>query len=395
MTQATELTSPLVTDGFFAGDPWPLLARLRHDAPLAYNDEIGAWFASTHADVHAASVDNATFCSGKGILTFEIGVEYPTPPTMMHTDPPEHTRYRKLVQPAFGPRQMRALEPVIRARTRRLLDALPSDEPVDIVPGLAEPLPLQVIGLILGVDEADHDRFLEWSEAAIPGAAPLEPTEQQRRMAAMHDYLLEVARDRRANPRDDVITALATAEIDADRLSDAELEMFLVQLLVAGNETTRHAISGGLRALAERPDQWAALREDPSRIPTAFEEVLRWTTPVIYFMRTATRHTELSGTPIRAGDPVVLLYASANRDETVFGADAGEFRSDRTPNPHLAFGFGAHFCLGAALARLEGRVLLEEMVDRYATLEPVGDVARTQSLVIAGISAATVTLRPA
>jgi cytochrome P450 len=314
---------------------------------------------------------------------------------MMHTDPPEHTRYRKLVQPAFGPRQMRALEPVIRARTRRLLDALPSDEPVDIVPGLAEPLPLQVIGLILGVDEADHDRFLEWSEAAIPGAAPLEPTEQQRRMAAMHDYLLEVARDRRANPRDDVITALATAEIDADRLSDAELEMFLVQLLVAGNETTRHAISGGLRALAERPDQWAALREDPSRIPTAFEEVLRWTTPVIYFMRTATRHTELSGTPIRAGDPVVLLYASANRDETVFGADAGEFRSDRTPNPHLAFGFGAHFCLGAALARLEGRVLLEEMVDRYATLEPVGDVARTQSLVIAGISAATVTLRPA
>lgn len=389
------LTGPLNEEGFFAGDPWTALATLRAETPLAWDPGIGAWFAMRHADVQAASIDNATFCSGKGILTFEIGVDYDSPPTMMHTDPPEHTRYRKLVQPAFGPRQIRALEPVIRERTCRLLDALPIGEPFDVVPTVAEPLPLQMIGMLLGVDEADHDRFLEWSEAAIPGAVPLTPEDQTRRMAEMHDYLLGVANDRRRSPRDDVISALANVEIDGDRLSDAELHMFLVQLLVAGNETTRHALSGGLRALADHPEQWAALRADRSAIPLAFEEILRWTTPVISFMRTATRDTELGGVPIAKDDPVVLVYASANRDESVFGADADQFRFDRSPNPQIAFGFGAHFCLGAALARLEGRVLLEELADRAEAIEPAGNVARTQSFVIAGIRSAPLILRAA
>jgi cytochrome P450 len=390
-----DLTGPLNEDGFFAGDPWPLLAELRSSAPMAWDESVGAWFASRHADVHAASVDNATFCSGKGILTFEIGVEYPSPPTIMHTDPPEHTRYRKLVQPAFGPRQIRALEPVIRERTRRLLAALPFGEPFDVVPTVAEPLPLQMIGMLLGVDEADHDRFLQWSEAAIPGAVPLTPEEQARRMAEMDDYLLAVAADRRRSPRDDVISALATAEVDGDRLTEAELAMFLVQLLVAGNETTRHMLSGGLRALAEHPEQWAALRADPALCGPAVEEMLRWTTPVISFMRTATRDTSLGGVEMAAGDPVVLLYASANRDETVFGTDADRFRIDRAPNPQIAFGFGAHFCLGAALARLEGKVLLEELGLLAQRIQPAGDVVRTQSLVIAGITSSPLTLTPA
>ena len=161
--------------------------------------------------------------------------------------------------------------------------------------------------------------------------------------------------------------------------------MFLIQLLVAGNETTRNMISGGLVALSERPDQWAALHGDRSLIPSAVEEILRWTTPVISFMRTATTPATVRGQAIAAGDPVLLVYASANRDEAVFGEDSGEVRIDRQPNPHLSFGFGPHFCLGAALARLEARIVLEELLDRFASLDPAGPVERTASPVIAGV----------
>ena len=165
--------------------------------------------------------------------------------------------------------------------------------------------------------------------------------------------------------------------------------MFLIQLLVAGNETTRNLISGGLVALAENPDQWAALQADRSLIPAAVEELLRWTTPVISFMRTATAATTIRGVEVAAGDPVLLVYASANRDEEVFGPDAGELRIDRHPNPHVSFGFGPHFCLGAALARLEGRVVLGQLLDRFDTLSLAGPVQRTPSPVIAGVRRAS------
>jgi cytochrome P450 len=181
-------------------------------------------------------------------------------------------------------------------------------------------------------------------------------------------------------------------EVDGRRLTDEELVMFLNQLLVAGNETTRNAMSGGLAALARNPEQWQRLVDDRSLIPTAVEEVLRWTTPVIYFMRTATADTEIRGVPIAAGDPVVLLYASANRDEDQYGPTADRFDVGRTPNHHVALGFGTHFCLGAALARLELRILLEELVDRYRGIEPGGDVVRTPSTIIAGITSSPVVL---
>ncbi len=174
--------------------------------------------------------------------------------------------------------------------------------------------------------------------------------------------------------------------LDADRLSEAELAMFLIQLLVAGNETTRNLISAGLAALAAHPEQWAALRADPGLIPNAVEELLRWTTPVISFMRTATADTTVRGQAIAGGDPVLLLYASANRDEEVFGPDADRLRVDRHPNPHVSFGFGPHFCLGAALARLEGRALCSaELLQRFASVAPAGPVERTASPVIAGV----------
>ena len=233
---------------------------------------------------------------------------------------------------------------------------------------------------LLGVDGSQWPRFFEWSEAVIPGESERTEEERAALRSEMWEYLIGVAEERRRAPADDLVSVLAMVGSDPGRvglvavlvlaaggeeLSEAELAMFLIQLLVAGNETTRNLISGGLVALAERPDQWAALRADRSTIPGAVEELLRWTTPVISFMRTATRPATIRGIPVAAGDPVLLVYASANRDEAVFGADAGELRVDRHPNPHVSFGFGPHFCLGAALARLEARVVLGELVERF------------------------------
>jgi cytochrome P450 len=205
----------------------------------------------------------------------------------------------------------------------------------------------------------------------------------------MWAYLVGVAEERRESPADDLVSVLANVgsdpDVGGDELSEAELAMFLIQLLVAGNETTRNLLSGGLVALAERPDQWAALRSDPALVPSAAEELLRWTTPVISFMRTATAPATIRGVAVAEGDPVLLVYASANRDEEVFGPGADQLRVDRHPNPHVAFGFGPHFCLGAALARLEARVVLSELLFRFESLRLDGPVERTPSPVIAGV----------
>jgi cytochrome P450 len=399
LTDATDTTAtdpdligPVLDEGFLAGDPFPHLARLRAEAPVAFDAAHGAWVLSRHADVAAASRDPATFCSGKGILLIEIGAEYDSPPTMMHTDPPAHTRYRKLVQPAFSPPVMRTLDAVIRERARRAVDALPLGAPVDVVAELAVPFPLRVISDLLGIPEDDWPRFYEWSEAAIPGATDWPEERIAELMGEMVTYLLATAADRRTAPRDDVISRLATVEVDGDTLDDTELAMFLVQLLVAGNETTRNALSGGLVAFSEAPDQWARLRADPGLVDTAVEEILRWTTPVVYFMRTTTREVEVGGRTIPAGAPVVLHYLAANRDEAEFGPTAEQFDVGRSPNHHVAFGSGPHFCLGAALARIELRAVLEALAARVATVEPAGAVERSMSLVIAGVRRAPLVL---
>jgi cytochrome P450 len=384
------LAAALEEPGFYSGDPFPHYARLRREAPVAWNEQLGYWAVSTHADVMTVSKDAETFCSGRGILTFEIGVAYDAPPTMMHTDPPAHTRYRKLVQPGFAPSRMRALEARVRARARELVDRIEPGVPLDFVEHVAVPFPLWIIAELLGIPESDWHRFYLWSEAAIPGATDWPPEECRRLMDEMHEYLLATTRARRADPRDDVVSVLANVEVDGERLSDQELVMFLNQLLVAGNETTRHSLSGGVWALAEHPDQWKRLLDDRALVEPATEEILRWTTPVISFMRTATRDTELSGVAIGAGDPVLMLYASANRDETVFGPAVDRFDAGRDPNPHVAFGFGHHFCLGAALARLEIRAMLDALADRFTAVEPAGAVERSASFVIAGIKQAPV-----
>ncbi len=392
MTTDAGLVDRVLDEGFLAGDPFPALARLRTEAPVARHDATGAWVLSRHADVVTAARDPATFCSGKGILLMEIGASYDSPPTMMHTDPPAHTRYRRLVQPAFAPSVMRALEAAITNRARAAVAALPGGEPVDVVAELAVPFPLRVISDLLGIPEDDWPRFYEWSEAAIPGATDWPPERTAELMGEMVTYLLATAAARRADPQDDVISLLATVDVDGDRLDDTELAMFLVQLLVAGNETTRNALSGGLVSFAEHPDEWARLRSDSGLLDSAVEEVLRWTTPVVYFMRTTTREVTIGGVTLPADTPVVLHYLAANRDEAEFGPTADGFDIGRTPNHHVAFGTGPHFCLGAALARIELRAVLAALADRFATVAPAGPVERTMSLVIAGVRRAPLLL---
>ncbi len=333
-------------------------------------------------------------------MVYEIGQRFDTPPSMMHTDPPAHTRYRELVTPGFRPSFLRSLDTTVRRRARALVAGIEPGRPVDVVEVLAVPFALQVISELLGIPEDEWPRFFRWSEAVIPGATDWPEEERADLLAEMIDYLLATAAARRVEPGSDIISELAAVEDDNGyRLTDSELTMFLVQLLVAGNETTRNMLSGGLVAFAAdggaRDDggdggQWAALRARhrsgrPRATALAVEEMLRYTTPVVAFMRTATAPTELGGRRIGEGDPVLMLYASANRDETVFGADAERFDAGRDPNPHVAFGFGPHFCIGAVLARVEGRVLLEELLARFGSVRPAGDVERTASPVIAGI----------
>jgi cytochrome P450 len=283
---------------------------------------------------------------------------------------------------------MRRMEGETRQRVIPLVEAIVPGEPIEFVRAVSVPYPLQIISDLLGIPDDDWERFFLWSEAMIPGALELSVEERAAISAEMRDYFMAVIAERRRKPQEDVISRLVTVEMDGEALSDDELFMFLNQLLVAGNETTRNTISGGLVELSARPDQWAALRADRHLLGSAVEEILRWTTAVISFMRTATRDTVLGGQEIAAGDPVLMLYASANRDEAQFGPTAGEFDVSRNPNHHLAFGFGAHFCIGAALARMEIRILLEELLDRFTTVEPAGEVELSPSDIIAGVTRA-------
>jgi len=385
---AGRLTDPAL---YAVGDPFELYAELRRTSPVCWVEREGGgfWAVTTHPEVSHIGADPVGFCSSRGILIDEIGTTYDTPPTMMHTDPPQHTRYRRLVQPGFKPSMVRLMEAGVTAKASALISPIQSGVAFDVVESLSIPFPLQVICELLGVDGSQWPRFFEWSEAVIPGESEQTEAERAELQVEMWGYLVGVAEERRASPADDLVSVLANVgdptEGEADQLTEAELAMFLIQLLVAGNETTRNLISGGLVALSERPDQWAALRTDRSLIPSAVEELLRWTTPVISFMRTAAAPTTIRGVAVAEGDPVLLVYASANRDGEVFGPDAGELRIDRHPNPHVSFGFGPHFCLGAALARLEGRVVLGQLLDRFETLSPAGPVERTPSPVIAGV----------
>jgi cytochrome P450 len=289
---------------------------------------------------------------------------------------------------------MRALEPQLRRWVHRLLDGVPAGEPVDFVRAVSVPFPLIVLAELMGLPADDWPRYHEWVDAAVAGSSYRErPPHLQAALDDMNAFLLERAdAARHAPPGDAVVPMLAHHRIEGRLLSESELMMFLTQLFIAGNETTRNLISGGVVALAEHPDQWQRVVTDPSLVPTAVEEMLRWTNPVLSFFRTATTDVDIRGQRVLAGEHVLLSYAAADFDEDEFGPTADRFDVGRDPNHHLAFGFGTHFCLGAALARLEARILFEELARRAPTIELAAPVRRNPSHLLAGVLEATVVL---
>jgi cholest-4-en-3-one 26-monooxygenase len=317
---------------------------------------------------------------------------------LLTLDPPEHTAYRKLVNKGFTPRMVALLE----ERTRRLvagyLDAIDTDAPVDLVTALAMPLPMQVIAEMIGAPRAMHADLARWSNESVAGTDP-EYRNDQGDLSALAAglQLLQafeaIKVEHEVVPADDLTTVLLEAEVDGESLTPVRFKMFLVLLTLAGNETTRNAISHAVLELAARPDEWQRLRDDPALIPSAVEEVLRYASPVLYFRRNATAGMVIGDQAVAAGDIVSLWYVSANRDASRF-VEPDRFDVGRTPNDHVAFGGGGpHFCLGASLARLELRVVLEALVERYEALELVGPVERLRSNFLHGIKHLPVRLR--
>ena len=377
---------------FTRDDYYELLARLRREAPV-HRFAPSSWTVACYEDVREISRDPERFCSGRGVLVHDPlraggGIEG----SLIHMDPPRHGVWRRVVSRRFTPRAVGRLEARIREQARAVLDPLAPGDAVDVVDAIAAPFPVLVIAELLGVAHGDRDDFRRWSDAAI--STPDAETPAVDDLAALHRFLVEHVKERRAHPGDDVVSELVTADVDGRRVSTSEAVGYCLTLLVAGNETTRHLVSGSLLALFEHPEQRALLAREPARIGSAVEECLRWITPVQAFGRTATRDTEVHATPVRAGDWLVMLYASANRDETVYGPTADRFDVTRpVDSAHLAFGFGEHMCLGAALARLEGRVMLEELLARFPEYAVAGDPRWTRSTLVRGLESLPVVLR--
>jgi cholest-4-en-3-one 26-monooxygenase len=367
--------------------------RLRREAPVFWHKEPsgpGFWAITKHADVMAVSRDLGTFSSEvRGTQIPDLSREdfRVSPDNLAIMDPPRHTRFRTLLAKGFTPEALRRVEPFVRASMTRLIDDVVWRGQCDMVSDLAGNLPLLVIFEMLGVPATDRDQILRWM---LPLLAPDDPefASSPEEMASLTRRFLEyahaLAAERRGAPRDDILSLLMQAEVDGDRLSYSEFGTLFFLFLAAGSDTTRNLILNGMVALLEHPEQRARLLADPSLIPSAVEEMLRFCPSVIHFRRTATRDTEIRGQPIAAGDKVVLWYASANRDEEVF-PNPHVFDIGRKPNNHIAFGYGPHFCIGNLLARIEASVAFEELLRRLPDLELDGPVVRLQSNWLNGV----------
>jgi cytochrome P450 len=387
---------------FYLGDPHAAFRRLRAEDPLHWYEAGRFWCATRHAEVCEISRRPRTFSSAHGTQLFEVplrladafpaGFQDPAP-SIIRMDPPEHNRQRKLVIGAFTPRSVAALEPRVRALARECVAAIRPGEAFDFVEKLAIPLPMFVIAELLGVPSSDYAAFRRWSDVMIETGAVGPTAETLPTVIELFAYMVEKATERRRAPREDVLTGLALAEIDGERLSEAELGIFCLTLLVAGNETTRNLIAGGMRQLLEHPAQWQRLCADRALLPNAIEEMLRYVTPIQHFVRRVQHDAELAGKRLRAGEYVALFYGSANRDESVFGPDADAFDIFRPDaDRHVAFGFGEHLCLGASLARLEARVLFEELIARGPGFALAGAVEPIPSTFVNGIASMPVVL---
>jgi cholest-4-en-3-one 26-monooxygenase len=396
-----ELVDP---DAYARGVPHETFAMLRREAPVHRHARDGAppfWAITRYRDVVAVSRDWATFSSErKGAMLGEPPEDVLATQRLMmlNMDPPRHAKLRGLVNKGFTPRMVGLLTAPIRRVCSELIDVAAERGECDFVTEIAAELPLQVIAEMLGIPQSDRHQLFEWSNTLVGGDDPEWRGTPEDAMAAamsMYAYANELAVQRRDSPRDDLISVLMAAEVDDEQLSEMEFDLFFLLLAVAGNETTRNLISGGMLALFEHPGQWRRLLDDPALLETGVEEMLRWVTPVMHFQRTAQRDTEIAGVPIAEGERVALYYVSANRDEEVF-EHPDRFDVGRSPNEHITFGGGGpHFCLGASLARLEIRIMFEELLRRAPAIQPNGHPRKLRSNFLNGIKAMPVRLDPA
>jgi cholest-4-en-3-one 26-monooxygenase len=383
---------------------------LRAEDPVHWTEEPngpGYWSITKHADLGIINRDAEGFSSEKGgvnLVELDDVAAAGSPfdmrgQMMLMTDPPKHTRYRLLVNKGFTPRMIGLIEQHLRYRAELIVDRVIEQGSCDFVTDLAAELPLQAIAEIMGVPQEERHMLFDWSNRMVGADDP----EYQKEAGAadgtaaaaeLYMYAADLRTKRAGDPRDDVVTKLVNATLDGDQLTDLEFDMFVLLLVVAGNETTRNATAHGMHALLTHPDELAKLGADPALIDSAVEEVLRWATPVLHFRRQATRDLALRDRKIAAGDKVVMWHISANRDEEVFD-DPFRFDIERSPNDHIAFGGGgAHYCLGANLARMELRLIFEEVVERMGDLQLAGEPERLRSNFIGGIKHMPVTFSP-
>src|SRR6266436_6666251 len=411
MTQAVDLTD---LDMWARGAPYAEFARLRRDTPVAWHDEAppnsGFWSVCGYSDIVAASRDVATFSSARGISFEEPSdADMEARRTIIDTDPPEHTKLRKIVSSSFTQRAVAIYQHFVEGLTERVLDTGLMRGEFDFVDAVAKEVPIRVLARVMGLPQADLDQFIDLGDRLIANTDPdvtdvvwgRDDTDAYRRFPfrspygkQLWDLGREVVADRLRAPGDDLLSKLLRAEVDGDRLSETDLDNFFSILVIAGNETTRIAIAQGVLAFCQYPEQWDRLRSDPALIEAATDEVIRWSCPTHFMRRTAAANTELGGARIRAGDKVVLWYVSGNRDEAEF-ADPDAFDVGRSPNRHLSFGRGGpHLCLGVHLARLEVKVVLAALARRVRRFELAGEPRRIRSNFTNGLKALPVRVTP-
>ncbi len=391
---------------FGAGIPYDAFAALREQAPVAFHEEAprrpggrpgpGFWCLTTHADVHHASCHPDVFSSYLGGFTsadISGAVLDETRLNLMGMDPPEHTEFRAAIREPFSPRKVRGLEAAVRGFATRVVDDVEATADADgriefdFVTEIAAELPLLVLAHLLGVPESDRGLFFDWSNSIIGNHDPDfggTLADFLRTKDEIFAYAARITEQRRAEPGDDLVSHLIAARFQGEPLTEERLVILWFLLLIAGNETTRSSLTGAMEMLSAFPEQRALLMSDlDTHLPGFIEEMLRFTNPVLHFRRTATRDVELGGATIREGDKVVLWYPSANRDPAVFDRP-DEFDITRSPNPHLAFGVGTHFCLGARVGRLSLRVMLKELLTRLPDIETTGPPVRLHSMFLSG-----------
>ncbi len=387
---------------FINGQPFELFKRLREEAPIYWHEESldyepGFWALTKHEDIIKVSKDPMTFSSAVGGHLMTMGDPEVVDPSavaaiignMIGMDPPDHQVYRKMVAPSFTPKAIRNLEEDMRKKIQELLENVEGKSEFNFVTEISEQLPLWVLCEMMGIPESDRPKIRDLVNNLTDASIQQDPNNAFQ-IWVNYMELFKMGRDmieeRRKKPTEDLMSVVANTQVEGDELPPELLDGFFLLMVIAGNETTRNTLTGGLMALTENPEEREKLLKDPSLISNATDEMLRWVTSVIYFRRTATQDTQIRGQDIKAGDKVVMWYGSGNRDEEVF-PDGHLFRVDReNARKHLAFGAGEHLCLGNRLGHMQIRILFEELLERYPNIHSVSDPIRIPSNFLAGIS---------